>query len=100
MEAFGDVKNMVGKTGPLNINTGVYERELGEYEEVGLYAIDDLMVIGNEGKKITFDYVMEIFEYMKDQFKQIDDNGFAYAYFYEGIKYNKKDNIYEVLWGS
>ena len=100
MEAIEDIGKIIGKSGPIHFNTGIYEREIGEYEKIGLYDIEDLIVLGENGEMITMEHVKKLFNYMKKQFKQLEDNGYEYAYFYEGINYNEKDNIYEVLWGS
>lgn len=96
------IKELVGKNGPVTINTGIYARD-SEYQEEDPEVFDpenDIIEIGKEGKRITIRDIEKLMSHIKSQFNTLEKNNFGYSYFFEGIKYNKKSDMYEFYFGS
>lgn len=93
------VNELLNKPGPIIINSGIYGYLYGDDDD--LDATNDLIVVGTNGKKITFADIVGAFNHMKDQFDVVKDHGFGgRAYFFEGFKYNKREKSWDLLWGS
>ena len=100
IEVIQDINMILGKQGPLHINTGVFDRGGGDYEDDQFDTINDMVVIGENGNKITLDDIMQLFKIMEKQFDLLYEDGYHYGYFYEGISYDDDNDTYEVLWGT
>jgi hypothetical protein len=61
---------------------------------------DIMVIVGSIDKPISFNDIIKTFEKMIDQFEELEEKGLGRSYAYEGIRFNKKTKMYEMLYGT
>ncbi len=85
--------NIVGRSGPIKIDSGVYEHNLFLEEHEKLC---DVRVLGEVGRKVTFDELINLLSELNNIIDNFNDGR---SFCFEGI-YKISDNHFAFEWGS
>jgi hypothetical protein len=88
--------HLVGKDGPVNLDTQI----CAHYDFNGNGTLEDIVVIGKPGEKITLEDIMHAFNAInKSKLYQSKFNSGKRSYSFEGFHESSADN-YSIMWGS
>jgi hypothetical protein len=93
-------KKIVGLDKNVILDSGVFEHNIFDDDNILDKSRDIIEIFGNEDKPIELDDVIDAFKEMNKQFKYMERKNLdGRSYCFEGI-HHKKGNKYEIHWGS
>ncbi|WP_113905741.1 hypothetical protein [Aliidiomarina celeris] len=94
-EVLSLAQELVGKQGPIELNTGIYDHNIFLEED---RSAEDIVVLGEDKSEITFAQLIELFEQLDSLVDDLSDET-ERSYFFEGITKNSATS-YSFNWGS
>lgn len=94
-------EEIVGSTNSVRIDSGIYKHDIffegTEAEERTRHNRDIHTIRGTKNHPITLAQVTDAIAAMQDQFRTVSQDR---SYFYEGLVFDERDNMYVINWGS
>jgi len=88
-------KDIVGKKGPVGIDTGIYKHNL-LFEDKDKKC--DVYMLGEDGNEITIDQMVALFSMLDDLVDKLMSKTWR-SYYFEGMV-QLSDNEFYICWGS
>lgn len=99
IEVLEFVYDVVGSSEIVKIDSGIYDHDdnNGDESHQPQNSEDDIYILDGSTNPIKLNDVVKMFQKMQQQFSNTYGGR---SYMFEGVRYNKKRNCYELLWGS
>lgn len=94
IEVLQFVSKILGSTLPVKINSNILNHS--NYREKP-YTKDIFQIDASESDPITLDKILNTFKLMN---KHMKNKEYGRSYFYEGLEFSSKLQLWEVCWGS
>jgi hypothetical protein len=85
--------NIIGKPGPILIDTSVYGHHIGTYKTQTI----DIVAIGSENEPVTIEQVLEMFKKLENAKVHTKDT-YAGTYIFDGLA--RKNSMFKIMWGT
>jgi hypothetical protein len=88
---------IIGKQSNVLIDTNIY-KHLGSPEQDHFNVNKDIHIITPKGEFITLQDIIDTFNKIEEQTNYVDH--ISRSYYYEGLCYDKNNDIWRIQWGS
>ena len=89
--------SLIGVTSSVTFDSGIYKHCSNE----NLNPQKDIFIIhATPEEPVTLENIIHVFRKMQKQFDMVEDYEWHRSYFYEGVKFDQKSQIFVIRWGS
>lgn len=91
---------LVGQTSNVYFDSSIYSHSFMDDDPDFSPELDLFVLKATEKHPVTMHGIIDTFNKMQAQFEALDEADDDRSYFYEGIEFDKKNNVWCIRWGS